>query len=262
MRRLPHIVSFLLFIALCASAAYWAMQLFKPPVRPVAAPPRAAQVEIRADAAATLFGARTGNAAAASNYQLRGVIFSGNPRDSVAIISADGKPPQAIRVDTEVVPGVTVKEVHRDHVLISEGGAAKRIDLPESTKGMEGLTEAPVATRPVTPPPSAPTQPIPSRAQAAAAAQAQAQPAVPPLPPGQPAAQVPPVQPYTQPVPGQVPAPQGMTTAPPTTVVSPVPGVPGAAPAAPGSTTVSPVPPAAAVPGARPAPGVPQTPAR
>ena len=33
MKRLPLITSFVLFIALCVSAAYWAMQLFKPPLR-------------------------------------------------------------------------------------------------------------------------------------------------------------------------------------------------------------------------------------
>lgn len=277
MRRLPHIVSFLLFIALCASAAYWAMQLFKPPVRPVAVPPRVAQEEIRPDAAATLFGSRKGSAAVASNYQLRGVIFSGNPRDSVAIISADGKPPQAIRADREVVPGVTIKEVHRDHVLLSEGGVTKRVDLPESAKGLAGIAEAPVATRPVTPP--APTQPIPSRAPSAAAAQQQVVPAVPslpagqPVPPVQPAPAVPgvppvsttpgmpltpqtapsPAQPSNQPVPGQIPGAPTVTTAPPTTVVSPAPGTPGATPA---------VPVPKSSPGTQAVPGTPQVPAR
>ncbi len=31
MKRLPLITSFVLFIALCVSAAYWAMQMFNPP---------------------------------------------------------------------------------------------------------------------------------------------------------------------------------------------------------------------------------------
>ncbi len=284
MRRVPLIVSFLLFIGLCASAAYWAMQLFKPPVRPVAAPPRVAQAEIRPDAASSLFGSRKGAAAVASNYQLRGVIFSGNPHDSVAIISADGKPPQAIRADEEVAPGVTIKEVHRDYILLSDGGATKRVDLPESAKGLEGIAAVPTPPRavPPPPPPAVPTQPIPSRAQAAAAAQAaqqqQATPAVPGLPPGQPAPQVPPVPgtpaapltpqnapsppvqsaPQPQPVPGQVPASPAMTTAPPATFVNPA---PGATPVAPGST-VQPAAPGGAVPSTQPMLGVPTAPAR
>ena len=32
MKRWPLLVSFVLFIALCVSATYWGMQLYKPPV--------------------------------------------------------------------------------------------------------------------------------------------------------------------------------------------------------------------------------------
>jgi general secretion pathway protein C len=154
MKRLPLVASFVLFIVLCASAAYWAMQLFKPPVRPVAAPPRAARPEVRPEAAAGLFGGRGSKAAVASNYQLRGVIVSGNGRDSVAILSADGKPAQAIRINTEVVPGVMIKEVHREYVLLSEDGVTKRVELPESAKGQVnvGGAAAPAPTVPAQPP--------------------------------------------------------------------------------------------------------------
>ena len=154
MKRLPLFASFLLFILLCASIAYWGLQLFRPPLRPVAAPPRAVQAEIRPEAAGTLFGGRAGGAAVASNYQLKGVIFSGSPNDSVAILSADGKPAQAIRVGSETTPGVTIKEVHRDYVLLSDGGAIKRVELPESAKGQGIATTAPLSTRPSTPAPA------------------------------------------------------------------------------------------------------------
>ncbi|OWW18885.1 type II secretion system protein N [Noviherbaspirillum denitrificans] len=258
MRRLPLIVSFVLFVALCASVAYWAMQLFKPPVRPVAAPPRVAQAEIRPDAAGTLFGSSKGPVATASNYQLRGVIFSGSPRSSVAIISADGKPAQAIGVDEEVVPGVMVKEVHRDHVLLSEGGANKRVDLPDNAKGLEGIAAAP-ATTPSRP---AASQPVPSRAQAAQAAQ-QPVPAMPPVQavpqaitpqtaPAQP--QPPQTPPAALPAPSPAPVPPAATTtAPPTTVVSPAPTIP-AAPAQPAPVPVPPQPPAQSLPGVAPGP--------
>lgn len=262
MRRLPLVASFLLFIALCASAAYWGMQLFKPPLRQVAAPPRAAQAEINAEAAAALFGASVvGKGAVASNYQLKGVIFSGNPRDSVAIIGADGKPAEAIRVDREIAPGVTIKEVHRGYVLLSEGGATKRVELPEEAKGPGSVTLAPPApTRPAIAP--APGQAIPSRAQAAAVQPPQAPvistgppssatPSQIPVPaqiPGQVPGQVP-VQPQGQvPVPaqGQMPGQmQGTATAPPTVVISPPPGTqqPGVAPAPPLiGTQVAPLP--------------------
>ncbi|GIZ50784.1 type II secretion system protein N [Noviherbaspirillum aridicola] len=217
MRRLPLVASFLLFILLCASAAYWAMQLFKPPLRPVAAPPRAAQPEIRPQAAAALFGARSRAVAAASNYQLRGVIFSGSPRDSVAIISADGKPAQAFRVESEIVPGVTVKEVHRGYVLIAEGGATKRIELPEDAPAQAGGVTVNPALPPVTRTPvPTPAVPPPTRAQTAASGGA-----VPPIGPQQGAAQPgtpnnpPPPQPPAVPQPAPQQAPMGNTTAPP-----------------------------------------------
>lgn len=160
MKRLPLLTSFLLFIALCASVAYWAMQMFKPPLRPVAAPPRTVQAEVSPDAAAVLFGGRPSKGAVASNYQLRGVITAG-PHDSIAILSADGKPAQAVRVGLEVAPGVTVKEVQRDYVLLSEGGAAKRVGLPESAKDLPNIASAsPINNRPITPPPMPSPPPV------------------------------------------------------------------------------------------------------
>ena len=74
MKRMPVLLSFILFIALCASAAYWGLQLIRPPLRPMAAPPPVAVAEVRMDSAAGLFGGRPVAAAVASNYQLKGVV--------------------------------------------------------------------------------------------------------------------------------------------------------------------------------------------
>lgn len=168
MKRVPLIVSFLLFIALCASIAYWGLQLFKPPTRPVAAPPRVARADISPDEAAALFGGRPGKVAAASNYQLKGVILSGTSNDSVAILSADGKPAQAIGVNMEVTPGVTVKEVHGGYVLLSEGGLTKRVDLPENAKIQVNIAStAPVGTQGGASPSPSPAQNTPSGAPSA-----------------------------------------------------------------------------------------------
>lgn len=159
MKRLPLVADFILFIALCVSAAYWGMQLFKPPVRPVAAPPQTGPVAPRIEAAAGLFGGRPTGAVVASNYQLKGVIAAGP--DGVAILSADGKPPQAVGVDMEIVPGVTVKEVHRQYVMLNEGGVVKRVDLPENAKGgIELGGQPPVSTAPSEPQMPAPTMSI------------------------------------------------------------------------------------------------------
>lgn len=272
MKRLPLVASFLLFIALCASLAYWSLQLFKPPLRPVAAPPRVAQTEVRTEAASALFGGRAENVAVASNYQLHGIIYSGTPRDSVAILSTEGKPAQAVRVNTEVVPGVTVAEVHREYVLLSEGGTTKRVELPESAKGQVDLANlAPVPVQP-SPPPSAP---IPSRAQAAAAAagmangQAPATVTPPATTPAQQAQQTPPAgAPGSAPAPSGSPIPSGIVPSvqpppavPPTVVVSPPPsaqtGATATAPAAPAPAQA----PATAAPAPQSAPTQPSAPA-
>jgi general secretion pathway protein C len=129
MKRLPMIASFVLFIALCVSAAYWSMQLFKPPVRSVTAPPKPIQPIPKPDAAANLLGGHA-NAVVASNFQLKGVVVANNPAESVAVLSANGKPARAIITNAEVMPGVMLKEVNRRYVLLSEGGVIKRVELP------------------------------------------------------------------------------------------------------------------------------------
>ena len=134
MKRWPLVATFVLFIAVCISAAYWAMQLLKPPLRPVAASPQTAQSAPRLDAAAVLFGGRQ-TIAVASNFQLKGVVVASNAVESVAILAVGGKPAQAVKINAEVVPGVKVKEVHPRYVLLSEGGAEKRVELPEEVKG-------------------------------------------------------------------------------------------------------------------------------
>ena len=161
MKRLPVILSFILFIALCASAAYWALQLIRPPLRPMAAPALAVVAEVRLDSAAGLFGGRPVAQAVASNYQLKGVVVAANGRESVAILSADGKPAQAVRINVEVQPGVMIKEVHPQYILLSEGGVIKRVALPEAAAAVQQAdftTGAlpPLAPRPALTAPAAP----------------------------------------------------------------------------------------------------------
>ncbi len=157
MKRLPGLASFVLFIALCVSLAFWAMQLFKPAARAVTAPP-AAPTEVDLQAAAGLFGGRS-TVAAASNFQLKGVVAAEDGGDSVAILSANGKPAQAVRQGAEIVPGTVVKEVHKRYVLVSDGGVPKRVDLPE--KSSSSTLASPIGSN--SPPPS--VRPNPSSSQ-------------------------------------------------------------------------------------------------
>ncbi|MGZ3183228.1 MAG: type II secretion system protein N [Telluria sp.] len=160
MNRLPlPLLSTVLAVALLsASCAYWALQFYQPPQRPLAAPPPAAPVEPPVDAAALLFGGRQAAVAAPSNYQLMGVVAGG--ADSVAIIVADGKPAKAVKIGREIVPGVTVQEVKPRYVMLSEGGVPKRVDLPEPKPGASVAPAAapsePAVAQPVPAQPSAP----------------------------------------------------------------------------------------------------------
>ena len=128
-KRLPLLLSLLALILLAASIAYWVLQLYKPEQRPLAAAPVATQPPPSPEAAATLFGGQP--SAVISNFQLTGVVSAG--ADSAVILVADGQPPKAVRIGREIAPGVTVAEVHRRYVMLSDGGVMKRVELAPDT---------------------------------------------------------------------------------------------------------------------------------
>ncbi len=130
-KRLPILMSLLGVILLAASLAYWILQLYQPPQRPLAAVPHTSMPDPSIDAAATLFGGQI-STASATNYQLTGIVAAGG--ESVAIIVAEGSPPKALRVGKELVPGITLAEVHPRYVMLSDGGVMKRLDLAADTK--------------------------------------------------------------------------------------------------------------------------------
>jgi general secretion pathway protein C len=164
-KRLPLLLSLLGVILLAASIAYWILQLYQPPQRPIAAVPVAQMPDPAIDAAATLFGGQLA-VASATNYQLTGVVAAGG--NSAAIIVAEGSPSKALVVGKEVAPGVTLAEVHPRYVMLSDNGVMKRIDLAADTKGaapMGGGADSPPpvsnvnngATPIMAPPANAPT---------------------------------------------------------------------------------------------------------
>ena len=148
MKRLPQFTSLLAVVALSVSLAYWAMQLFKAPQRPINPPPVPVVQDASVEAGAALFGGQVSVAAAASNYQLKGVVAAGNGRGSVAIIATDGQPAKAYPTGSEVAPGVTVREVQARYVLLQDGGASKRLELATDDKALAlpAVMPSPVAT--------------------------------------------------------------------------------------------------------------------
>lgn len=142
MKRLPLLINTILFIAICMLLSYWAMQMFKPKPRPIAAP---AGVEVVAPATGqwgNFFGVNAVHENAPSSYQLKGVIVAAKEKDSAAIIAVEGKPTYAIGIGKELSSGVKLQEVHTTHIVVSENGIPKRIDLPQNSLESPNIIKA------------------------------------------------------------------------------------------------------------------------
>jgi general secretion pathway protein C len=151
MKRLQLVFSFLLFLALSATLAYWSVQWTAPAPRAASAPPKNERTMPSISAAASLFGGRSPGSATA-NVQLRGVVQAGRVSDSVAIIVVEGKPPRALTVNSEIMPGVIVKEILNKTVVVSEKGMERELSLP-AFAAQESNTTAAQASMPPGPNP-------------------------------------------------------------------------------------------------------------
>ncbi len=160
MKRLPLIINIILFSMLCVVVTYWGMQIFKPASRPIQAPVSVEGYQPSVGQWGDLFGQSVTAQAAPSSYQLKGVIVAVNPKDSVAIIVVEGQPNFTVGIGKELMPNVRLQEVHADHVVVSESGISRRVDLPAPTPhaGIVVATpSAPIAPAPGLVPPQVPT---------------------------------------------------------------------------------------------------------
>ncbi|MFZ6817979.1 type II secretion system protein N [Undibacterium sp. Ji22W] len=130
MKRLPLVINIILFSLVCVLLSYWGLQIFKPTIRPMQAPIIVDSFEPNVGQWGNLFGTPARTESAPSSYQLKGVIVAPRASDSVAIIVIEGKPNFTIGVGKELMAGVSLKEVHSDHVIVSESGISRRIELP------------------------------------------------------------------------------------------------------------------------------------
>ena len=146
MKRWPVMVSLVLFLALSASLAYWIVQWTAPAPRAISAPPKSERTMPPISAAASLFGGRSPGSAIA-NVQLRGVVHSGSLSGSVAIIAVEGKAARALTANSEIAPGVIVKEILNKTVVVSEKGVERELSLP-AFAAQESNTTAPQANLP------------------------------------------------------------------------------------------------------------------
>jgi hypothetical protein len=154
MKRLPLVFSFFLFLALSATLAYWIVRWTAPVPRAVSAPPKSERTTPPISAAASLFGGRSSGSATIANVQLRGVVHSSSLSDSVAIIAVEGKSPRALTVNSEIVPGVIVKQILNKTVVVSEKGAERELSLPAfaAQESNSTMPQASIPTAPNLPP--------------------------------------------------------------------------------------------------------------
>ncbi len=127
-----------LVLVLAFQLAYWTWAFLSPPKVAATAPSRA---DVDLAAIARMFGAAppAGSAASTSGLRLKGVVAPTPGVAASAIFSTGSGRDIAVYVGREVQPGVKLAEVHRDHVMVSRGGAGERIDL-EAARSLAGAS--------------------------------------------------------------------------------------------------------------------------
>ena len=160
--------SLAMFALLCATIAYWVLQLVAPPV-PIA--PTGSLVDHRGapdlSTAAKLFGQPVGGTVAAAaatpgNIQVLGVAASETRGSAVLVV--DGKPAKAFMVGDPVGENATLAEVRADAVVIDQNGARVELAAPRRPS-VALLTAGPASSAPTA---GARTPPVPTAAPASA----------------------------------------------------------------------------------------------
>lgn len=126
--RFPFAVVWMLVATLAISLAYWTWRLVPLSDATVSRQP-VAQIPAGILLTQNWFSSSAGEQSVSSNrYTLRW-LYPGRP--GVCILGLSGLQDRAFRVGEEIEPGVKLKAVAVDHVLLESAGGVERIDLPE-----------------------------------------------------------------------------------------------------------------------------------
>jgi hypothetical protein len=124
-----------LVAALAATCAYWTWAFVAPPSVAASAHASASQAASpERPLERNLFGAG-GAAPGGASLKLVGVASPRHPDDGRAVFVLDNGRSKAARTGESIVPGVTLREVHPDHVLVERGGAMERLTLERRNGG-------------------------------------------------------------------------------------------------------------------------------
>lgn len=127
--RLGGLLVLALVLVLAYQLAHWTW-VFLTPAPSAAAAPESAAVDLAA--VSRLFGATAPPGSAPTStggLRLKGVVAPTPGVAASAIFSTGSGRDLAVFVEREVSPGVTLAEVHPDHVVLSRGGLQERLDL-------------------------------------------------------------------------------------------------------------------------------------
>lgn len=128
------IIEVVLVLLLAAQAARLAWVLLAPGLPAAAPPPTGPQADLTV---LTRFNPFVGDAAAAGpaatgdGLRLYGVRAGGDGQGSAIIGTPDGKQ-ASYAVGETIAPGVTLRSVQSDHVVLSRGGASSRLFFPNA----------------------------------------------------------------------------------------------------------------------------------
>ena len=135
------LVEFALVAALGISLAHWTWVALTP--RAIAAPALAGQLEAQLAAPMlkrNLFGAAQEgkavpvvDASPTSGIRLLGIISRGVGAGGRAIFALETGKPKTVEAGSQVVPGLVLKEVHADSVLVARNGSIERMKLDRRT---------------------------------------------------------------------------------------------------------------------------------
>ncbi len=135
------LVEFALIAALGISLAHWTWVVLTP--RAIAASAMEGQLDAQRAAPMprrNLFGvAQEGRAVAVvdasptSGIRLLGILSRGVEAGGRAIFALETGKPKTVEAGSQVVPGLVLKEVHADYVLVARNGSIERMKLDRRT---------------------------------------------------------------------------------------------------------------------------------
>jgi len=163
-----RLTSVALFALLCATVAWWALQLLthQSPVAPAGAVARS-QAPIDLAQAGRLFGGAAATVAGPSgptDIRVTGVVAAGER--SVALLAVGGRPAKAFSIGQSVTEGVRLEAVEPTVVRLSQGGAIRELEAP-ARGSVAVLTRGPARGAPDAPLPPGATPPAAPSAAAA-----------------------------------------------------------------------------------------------